>query len=85
VQEALEEAGIEGRVSGESIGTYTYEKGGSLCKVQVFIMVVEVVHDQWLEDHRERCWLPPREAARRVNEKELKRMLRSLPQLLTPE
>ena len=28
-REALEEAGIEGPVSGESIGTYAYEKGAA--------------------------------------------------------
>ena len=84
-REALEEAGIEGMVSGESIGTYTYEKGGDLCKVQVFAMTVELVHEDWQENHRERCWLGLKEAARRVDEKGLKRLIKALPDFVTPD
>ncbi len=84
-REALEEAGIEGPVSGEPIGTYAYEKGGGVCRVQVFAMAVEVMHKQWLESHRQRCWLRLREAVRRVDEKGLKRLLRALPEFVTTD
>jgi len=84
-REALEEAGIEGPVSGEAVGTYAYEKGGDLCRVRVFAMAVEVMHEKWQESFRRRRWLDPREAARRVNEKGLKRLLRTLPEFVTAD
>lgn len=84
-REALEEAGIEGSVSGESVGSYAYEKGGDLCRVRVFTMAVEVIHDKWQESYRERRWLDLREAVRRVDEKGLKRLLRALPEFVTAD
>ena len=84
-QEALEEAGIEGAVSRKSIGTYVYEKWGGLCCVQVFTMAVEVIHDKWLESSRRRRWLHLDEAVRRVDEPGLKRLLRSLPGVVTAD
>lgn len=84
-REALEEAGIEGAVSGEAVGTYAYEKGGDRCRVRVFAMAVEVMHEKWQESFRRRRWLDPREAARLVNEKGLKRLLRTLPEFVTAD
>lgn len=84
-REALEEAGIEGMVSGESVGSYAYEKGGDLCRVRVFAMAVEVIHECWQESHRRRRWLDLREAVRRVDEKGLKQLLRSLPEFVTAD
>ena len=65
--EALEEAGIEGVVEDGLVGEYHYEKWGGVCQVQVFLMrVTEVVAD-WLEaDVRQRAWVSPEEAQRRV-------------------
>jgi len=84
-REALEEAGIEGSVSGDSVGSYAYEKGGDLCRVRVFTMAVEVIHDKWQESYRRRRWLDLREAVRRVDEKGLKRLLRALPEFVTAD
>jgi len=84
-REALEEAGIEGSISGDSVGSYAYEKGGDLCRVRVFTMAVEVIHDKWQESYRERRWLDLREAVRRVDEKGLKRLLRALPEFVTAD
>ena len=74
-KEALEEAGIRGRIHPEPLGSYDYEKWGGTCSVQVFVMEVTTILDAWPEDHRERQWLSPEEAARRVEEPELERML----------
>ena len=46
-------------------------------------MAVDVMHKQWLESHRQRCWLRLREVVRRVDEKDLKRLLRALPEFVT--
>ena len=76
-KEALEEAGIEGEVSSEPIGTYEYEKWGGTCTVQVFAMAVHTSYDVWPESYRDRQWLTPEEAAERVDEPELQRIIRT--------
>ena len=79
-KEALEEAGIEGEVSEQALGSYTYEKWGGVCTVQVFLMKVTTEHDTWPEaDVRHREWLPVGEAAERVKERELRNLIRRLP------
>lgn len=74
-KEALEEAGIEGELSEKVIGTYSYEKWGGTCTVEVFSMAVHTSYDTWPESYRDRVWLSPEEAADRVDEPELKQMI----------
>lgn len=74
-KEALEEAGIEGDVDDASVGTYDYEKWGGTCSVQVFAMEVHTTYEDWPESYRGRQWLDPSEAAVRVDEPELKRII----------
>ncbi len=82
--EALEEAGIKGRISHDMIGTYKYDKvldnGKPLpCVVRVYPMIVEKLKRDWKErKQRTRRWFTPKAAARRVQEKQLAKMLRSL-------
>jgi 8-oxo-dGTP pyrophosphatase MutT (NUDIX family) len=76
-KEALEEAGIEGEVSKKTIGTYEYKKWGGVCSVEVFSMDVQTSYDVWPESYRDRFWVSPEEAAERVNEPELKRIILS--------
>jgi len=65
LQEAWEEAGLRGRIVGESLGTYEYEKAGVLLTVAVYLMEVEIEAKQWEEqDLRRRCWVPASDAAR---------------------
>jgi 8-oxo-dGTP pyrophosphatase MutT (NUDIX family) len=69
--EAWEEAGVEGRTGARKIGVFDYDKrlsGGALR--------VETEHDEWPEaGQRERIWLAPEEAADRVDEPGLSRLL----------
>ncbi len=81
-QEALEEAGIEGQVSKRPVGRYEYEKWGGTCSVEVFTMMVEKVHEEWLESYRDREWVSVKQAVRRVNEKQLKQLIQSMPEFL---
>ncbi len=75
-KEALEEAGIEGSVSPEPVGRYSYDKWGGTCRVEVFTMEVETIHERWLEqDYRTREWMGPEEAARRAEEADLARLI----------
>ena len=79
-REAFEEAGLQGRVSRKSIGTYRYRKWGATCKVQVFLLKIEQVLDEWPESSvRQRRWATVEEAANLVEEEELGRLIRNLP------
>jgi len=63
LQEALEEAGLEGRIEGACVGTYEYPKSGVLLTVAVFLMDVRVEAPEWEEqDVRRRQWVPLAEA-----------------------
>lgn len=76
-KEALEEAGIEGDLSAQPLGTYTYEKWGGICSVVVFSMAVHTSYDSWPESYRVRLWMPPDEAVDKVDEPELKEIIRA--------
>jgi 8-oxo-dGTP pyrophosphatase MutT (NUDIX family) len=76
-QEAFEEAGVRGQVSKRPTGEYAYQKrlkNGRLqtVRVQVFPLQVQDEAENFLEaGQREKLWLPPVEAARKVDEPEL--------------
>ena len=83
-QEAFEEAGVKGAVTGHgSLGTYAYAKGlkdGRHIDVQVtvFLLVVENELDAWPEQaERERRWYDWQEAAVLVAEPKLAAIIRS--------
>ena len=67
--EAYEEAGIRGHVSGETIGSYRYEKWGGVCVVEVFIMRVTETLDDWPESRRSRRWVSLDEARQVADER----------------
>lgn len=75
--EAFEEAGVRGQVAPDPIGSFTYRKrlksGKQMrCRVTMFLLRVEEELDEWRERaERERSWMPPAEAARKVQEEEL--------------
>ena len=79
--EALEEAGVEGRVADHPIGTFRYLKwlrrgDGRWCVVSLYPLEVTVEHATWQEQHeRRREWVGQDEAAHRVNEPELKALI----------
>lgn len=67
LKEALEEAGLRGRLVGGPIGSYEYEKWNLQLTVAVFLMEVTAVEDQWDESRfRERIWAPLEEAIARL-------------------
>ena len=77
LQEASEEAGIEGEVLNIKIGNYSYMKWGGICDVIVFPMFVTNVLDEWPEaDLRKRKWVSIEKAAGLINNKELQSLLR---------
>ena len=80
-QEALEEAGIEGRITDSPIGTFRYLKmlkrrAPRWCVVAVHALEVQVEHETWHEQaERERVWVSRDEAVRRVDEPDLKALI----------
>lgn len=82
LQEAWEEAGVEGRLRGACLGIYTYlkldEPGKPPCAVAVFAVKVKRLHDSFPEAHqRRRKWVSRKKAARMVQEPELSRILKN--------
>lgn len=63
LKESWEEAGLLGRLCGDAVGTYEYEKRGARLGVSVFLMEVIAHEDEWDEDEiRERQWFTLHEA-----------------------
>lgn len=85
LREAWEEAGVkDGKVSGEPVGQYTYDKflGGGLAQpvvTNVYRVEVGKLAKKYPESkQRKRRWVSPAEAANLVTEPELKAILRDL-------
>jgi 8-oxo-dGTP pyrophosphatase MutT (NUDIX family) len=84
-KEALEEAGLRGRIIGKPIGHYTDSKWGATLDVTVLLMEVDGCDDHWQEANmRERRWARPNEALRLVTRPELRQMLRHAIQRVSP-
>jgi len=78
-KEAWEEAGVLGRVFPDLMGTYEYYKSGSVWQVDVFLLQVETVVENWPEAYkRKRQWVSIPKAIKRVDEPELKLILGDL-------
>jgi 8-oxo-dGTP pyrophosphatase MutT (NUDIX family) len=78
-KEAHEEAGVSGKIIGKTAGTYTYNKWGGTCTVKVFLLKVETILEDWPESYlRTREWMSVQEAVKRVDEAELKEIIRGL-------
>lgn len=78
-KEALEEAGVLGKVGSTPLGTYQYEKWNGICRVQVFPMEVQSEMSTWLEGgFRLRQWYTPETAAALIREEEVKQMILQL-------
>jgi 8-oxo-dGTP pyrophosphatase MutT (NUDIX family) len=79
LMEAEEEAGIQGTVDSEPLGTYEYRKWGGTCRVEVYAMRVNKTLDDWPEaETRSREWFSIEEAVERVAQNGLKSLIRCL-------
>lgn len=90
-REAWEEAGVTGEVGPESIGQFRYDKvmgraRSVPCLVEVFGLRVTRLAAKFPErKQRRRRWFAAAEAARQVNEPDLRALLAALPSRLVPE
>lgn len=83
LNEAYEEAGIEGELALPPIGAYRFEKWGCIWKVTLYAMTVSRMLEHWPEDlTRRRIWIDYRQAAARVKHAGLKQVLLKLPERL---
>ncbi|MFC7705870.1 NUDIX hydrolase [Plastorhodobacter daqingensis] len=84
LQEAWEEAGVQGSVAPEPVGHYSYSKiaeGGMALPttVHVYAVAVDRLADSFPESaRRKRKWMAPAKAAERVNEPGLRDLLAAL-------
>jgi 8-oxo-dGTP pyrophosphatase MutT (NUDIX family) len=80
--EARQEAGVTGRISRTPLGSYTYRKrlhvfSSVMCEVEVYPLAVLEQKMKWRERAvRQLIWVPPEEAADRVDEPELAALIR---------
>ena len=81
-KEALEEAGVRGRVGSKLLGVYRSRKWGRSCTVKVFPMQVSRVYKEWDEDDRKRQWVPLKKALKLVGNDGLKRVMQKLPDVV---
>ena len=59
LKEAWEEAGLTGRLVGDAIGSYEYDKWELQLTVAVYLMEVDDQEEKWEESRfRERAWSP---------------------------
>jgi 8-oxo-dGTP pyrophosphatase MutT (NUDIX family) len=62
-KEALEEAGLRGKIKGEPLGTYLHEKSNATLHVTVLLMEVTRCDEDWREARvRQRRWVDAEEA-----------------------
>ncbi len=84
-KEAWEEAGVEGVIAAEILGTYQHQKWDSICTVQVFPLVVTQLHPKWLEDQeRKRRVVTMAKAIKLVEMESLRQILGKLEVWLQP-
>ena len=81
--EAFEEAGVEGKVDPQPLGTLGHIKstafGSIRAEITVHALKVEQELDDWPEkEERTRRWFPFKEAAAKVRSRELRQLIESL-------
>ena len=85
-KEAMEEAGVEGIVAEEALGSYTYRKWGATCTVSVYpLRVTRIIPERdWQEQHRGRRWVSAAQATTLIKQTALYPMIAALLARLEP-
>ena len=83
-KEAWEEAGAQGVIAEQPLGSYQYQKWGATCTCTVYPMAVTELlgEHQWQEKHRGRHWANPEEAIDRLRGSKLAPMILALQEQL---
>jgi 8-oxo-dGTP pyrophosphatase MutT (NUDIX family) len=80
--EAYEEAGLRGKIGRHALGRFKHSKRkgkrGILCEVALYPLRVKKQHGRFPErSQRKMVWLPASQAARRVHQGKLRRLIES--------
>ena len=76
VKEALEEAGVVGKIVGNSIGEFSNDKWDGICRVVIYPMEVTKTIKHWEEESfRKREWFTVNASMKVISNKNLKRIL----------
>ncbi len=75
LREAMEEAGLVGRVVGAVLARYRYAKSAGRRGVAVFLMRVTGELERWPESHRRRRWVSFEEAIERMDCDHMRRVV----------
>jgi 8-oxo-dGTP pyrophosphatase MutT (NUDIX family) len=78
LKEAIEEAGVKGKVSNDIFGTYEFVKWGNTCEVKVYLMKVDKQLDKWIEDFRDRKWVDISKAVEMIDNTDLTKLVKRL-------
>lgn len=79
-KEAWEEAGVIGIVENQILGSYKYRKNGNIYQVNMFLLSVDKVLEDWPEaTQRERQWLDINQACKLVKPNDLKKIIATSP------
>lgn len=79
LKEAWEEAGLVGRIAGNSVGSYERRKLGTVCRVACYLMQVEQSQRAWSESRmRQRRWVPASAALEQLGQKEQRELYASI-------
>ncbi|AFY43785.1 NUDIX hydrolase [Nostoc sp. PCC 7107] len=82
-KEAWEEAGIIGQVDVNAVGSYRYRKRGKIYQVQMYLLLVEVLSEDYPEaGQRQREWFDVNIAIQMVKQNSFKRILQATINLL---
>jgi len=77
-RETLEEAGVEGEISGDPLGTFVNTRWEKPADVVVYLLKVTSCHDQWAEsDVRQRMWCDEAETLERLSKEYLREFVRT--------
>ncbi|MCF8259716.1 MAG: NUDIX hydrolase [Melioribacteraceae bacterium] len=82
-KEAVEEAGIDGKIINVILGAQVYKKWGGKCKVVYYPLKVTEVHKKWEEDFRKRKWINIDLIQEFIKEKQLLIIIRNLKEIIT--
>jgi len=81
-KEAWEEAGIIGQIDVNEVGTYRYRKRGKIYRVHMYLLLVEMLSEEYPEaGQRQREWLDVSIAIKLVRQNSLKRILKQFCQV----
>jgi 8-oxo-dGTP pyrophosphatase MutT (NUDIX family) len=81
-KEALEEAGITGKIYRKKISEYLQKKWGGECHINVFLMKINKIYNDWDESFRKRKLLSPAAAADKIDIEPLKNIIKNIEKII---